>query len=143
MQSPSDGPPPVFVDHSGRRRRLSVLAGTGLAVGLLASLGLILAGLMTGSSVSVPGWPEDSDIEQPFDVGVDELDISPSSTSKAPVPRAEATPSVSPATTSAAPTPRASAQPQVTVVTRPTTSPTQDDPGRGTTKPNKSPGKPN
>lgn len=49
---------PVFVDRSGRRRRWTVLAGTGMAVGLAASLTLIVMGLLGGSPSAVPGWPD-------------------------------------------------------------------------------------
>lgn len=50
--------PPVFVDGTGRRRKLSVLIGASLAVGLLASLGLILAGLFAGGPLPLPSWPD-------------------------------------------------------------------------------------
>lgn len=49
---------PVFVDGTGRRRRLAVFAGGGIGVGLLVSLTLIVVGLFTGSPLPVPGWPE-------------------------------------------------------------------------------------
>jgi hypothetical protein len=53
-----DDAPPVFVDRTGRRRRLMVTVGAVLATGLLASIGLLVAGLFTGASVPLPGWPE-------------------------------------------------------------------------------------
>lgn len=49
---------PVFVDGTGRRRRLAVFAGVGIGVGLLVSLTLIVVGLFSGSPMPVPGWPE-------------------------------------------------------------------------------------
>jgi hypothetical protein len=47
---------PVFVDGSGRRRRIATVMGVVLGTGLLASLGLIVAGLF-GVSSSPPGLP--------------------------------------------------------------------------------------
>jgi len=49
---------PVFVDGSGRRRRIATVMGVILGTGLLASLGLIVAGLFGVSSPSPPGLPE-------------------------------------------------------------------------------------
>ncbi|MGY0005625.1 hypothetical protein, partial [Micromonospora sp. I033] len=69
MQNEPGGAPPVFVDRTGRRRRLTVIAGTAMGLGLLTSFGLILAGLFFDSSVPLPGW---SDTRQsPIEAGVD------------------------------------------------------------------------
>ncbi|MBO4205151.1 hypothetical protein [Micromonospora echinofusca] len=134
--------PPVFVDGSGRRRRLSVLAGTGIGVGLLASLGLILAGLFTGSSVPLPGWPE-SKPARPIEAGVDELGVSPDAAQPTPGPSSTAT--GAPSRTPSAP---------ASATTRPGAAPTAQPsrtevPGQGDTrrnepagKPSRSPGKP-
>ncbi|HET8661656.1 MAG TPA: hypothetical protein VFM55_21995 [Micromonosporaceae bacterium] len=48
----------VFVDRSGRRRRLVTLVGAGLGVLLVASLSILLAGLFSSGPVSIPGWPD-------------------------------------------------------------------------------------
>jgi hypothetical protein len=48
---------PVFVDRTGRRRRLAIFVGLGIGAGLLASLALIIAGLVGGSATPSPGWP--------------------------------------------------------------------------------------
>ncbi|MEV0719675.1 hypothetical protein [Asanoa sp. NPDC050611] len=46
----------VFVDRTGRRRRvLAWLAVTSAAV-LVGALGLLAAGLLTGSPLPLPGW---------------------------------------------------------------------------------------
>src|SRR4029450_3136331 len=51
-------PRPVFVDRSGRRRRLVVLSGVGLAAVLVAGLVVLFAGLTSGSAWHVPGSPD-------------------------------------------------------------------------------------
>jgi hypothetical protein len=51
-------PRPVFVDRSGRRRRLVVLSGVGLAAVLVAGLVVLFAGLTSGSAWHVPGFPD-------------------------------------------------------------------------------------
>ncbi|MEH1012418.1 hypothetical protein V6U90_04735 [Micromonospora sp. CPCC 206060] len=131
--------PPVFVDGSGRRRRLSMLAGTSIGVGLLASLGLILAGLFTGSSVPLPGWPE-SKPARPIEAGVDELGASPGAVQPTPDPAtpSDATPSRTPSAPATRPGAAPTAQPNRSAV-----------PGQGDTrrnepagKPSRSPGKP-
>jgi hypothetical protein len=50
-------PDPVFVDHTGRRRRL--IRGAGLAVGvvLVAYLGVLVVGLVSGSGAPLTPWP--------------------------------------------------------------------------------------
>lgn len=49
---------PVFVDQSGRRRRLAVLIGSALGGLLIAILGLLLAGLSGAVGVPLPGFPD-------------------------------------------------------------------------------------
>jgi hypothetical protein len=49
---------PVFVDRSGRRRRLFTSLGAGLGVLLAASFLLLIAGLMGTSPVPLPGLPQ-------------------------------------------------------------------------------------
>ncbi|MFD0823557.1 hypothetical protein ACFQ0D_35730, partial [Micromonospora zhanjiangensis] len=48
---------PVFVDRTGRRRRLTVLIGTGAGTVLVASLVALFAGLLGGSPTAIPDWP--------------------------------------------------------------------------------------
>jgi hypothetical protein len=75
---PAHSSDPVFVDRTGRRRRLTVLTGVGAGTALVASLGLIVAGFLGGSSTSIPGWPTGAGPKQP-DRGVvaDEVIASP------------------------------------------------------------------
>jgi hypothetical protein len=49
---------PVFVDRSGRRRRLAVLVGSSLAVVIVVAIVMLLAGLSGVSPLSVPGFPD-------------------------------------------------------------------------------------
>lgn len=48
---------PVFLDRSGRRRRLVLLVGALVGVVLLASLVLLAAGLSGASPTRLPGFP--------------------------------------------------------------------------------------
>lgn len=141
MHDQPGGAPPVFVDRTGRRRRLTVIAGTAMGLGLLTSLVLIFAGLFFDSSVAVPGWSEDrAPIEAELE-GRDDLGRT-SSTAPEPAPAtstAEPLPGATTSTASAAPTTTA------TPAARPT--PTEHGQGLGngprpSGKPTKSPGKP-
>ncbi|MFC0507494.1 hypothetical protein [Micromonospora costi] len=142
MHNQPGAEPPVFVDRTGRRRRLTVIAGTAMGVGLLASVVLILAGLFFESPVPVPGWP-DSRPARPIEAGLDGRDGIGTSPSAGP----------SPATTSTSPAGMPSRSPSPTAVrattvptgaARPTGSerPGQGDERRNTPKPSRSPGKP-
>ncbi|MBF9135414.1 hypothetical protein I0C86_41930 [Plantactinospora sp. S1510] len=84
---PASGRPPgrvkpVFVDRTGRRRRLAVLAGLGVGAGLLVSLGMLVLGLLAGGPVTVPGWPDARGEHAPEDPAVGRLGVdgSPSAT---------------------------------------------------------------
>jgi hypothetical protein len=48
---------PVFVDRSGRRRRLFTLVGAGFGVLLLIGLIAVVASLFGGGPSQLPGWP--------------------------------------------------------------------------------------
>ena len=48
---------PVFVDRSGRRRRLTAMIGAALGVALVATLAAFAVGLSSGSPLSIPGLP--------------------------------------------------------------------------------------
>jgi len=49
---------PVFLDRSGRRRRLAVMAGASLAVAMVASLAVFAASLSGASPIQLPGFPD-------------------------------------------------------------------------------------
>lgn len=140
MQNQPGGAPPVFVDRTGRRRRLTVIAGTAMGLGLLTSLGLILAGLFFDSTVPLPGWSDTK--APPIEAGVDAPSRDEAGTTPSPRP-----PSVT-STSPAAPTPTAV---RTTAPTRATTSasprptgtvPGQGDERRNTARPSRTPGKP-
>ncbi|RAO43428.1 hypothetical protein GAR06_04560 [Micromonospora saelicesensis] len=140
MHSQPGSVPPVFVDGTGRRRRLTVIAGTAMGLGLLTSLVLIAAGLFLDTSVPLPGWSEDSRGTRPVEAGVD--GVKP--------PRVAESPSPSPAARTSAPLPRAnptSDRSPTTAATATGTPSAIDQPGRGdehrrNAKPSRSPGKP-
>ena len=144
MHTQPGGSPPVFVDGTGRRRRLSILAGTAMGLGLLTSLGLIAAGLLTDSSVPLPGWSENQKPKKPVEAGVDGVGglgpaptvtprPSPVTSTSAPVPGR----TTGAATTTPAPTSTVPGNPRVTESGRPG----QGD-ERRTAKPSRSPGRP-
>ncbi|MFG2010640.1 hypothetical protein ACGFNF_16355 [Micromonospora sp. NPDC048868] len=139
MRNQSSGAPPVFVDRTGRRRRLTVIAGTAMGFGLLTSLGLIAAGLFMDSSVSPPGW-SDTRPAAPREAEADGRSEVGGASSARPRP--------SPVTSSAVPVPtRTAGDGTAPTIGVPTVRPSRsDEPGRGderrTAKPNRSPGKP-
>jgi len=49
---------PVFLDRSGRRRRLVLLAGLCLGAVLIGSLALLGVGLSGASPIHIPGFPD-------------------------------------------------------------------------------------
>ncbi|MEV4198577.1 hypothetical protein [Micromonospora globbae] len=131
--------PPVFVDRTGRRRRLAVIGGTVMGLGLLTSIALILAGLLFEAPVPVPGWP-DSRPAQPVEAGVDGRDGFGHSPSTVPSPDARTgTPTTTPPSTA-----DRSPGPALTRSARPARSdhPGQGDERRPTPRPSRSPGKP-
>ncbi|MEO3773701.1 hypothetical protein [Micromonospora sp. B9E7] len=143
MHNPPGSAPPVFVDGTGRRRRLTVIAGTAMGLGLLTSLALIAAGLFLDTSVPLPGWTDDSRGTRPVEAGVDGIiqprvapSPSPSVTrTSAPLPRA------TPTTGNQAPSP-AGTTATATGAPAATDPPGRGDEHRNTAKPSKSPGKP-
>ena len=52
---------PVFVDRSGRRRRIMMLTGIGVAAALLAGLAVMVAGVFGASALALPGFPTGTD----------------------------------------------------------------------------------
>ncbi|MEU7994474.1 hypothetical protein AB0B83_03910 [Micromonospora sp. NPDC049060] len=141
MRNQPSGAPPVFVDRTGRRRRLTVIAGTAMGLGLLTSLGLIAAGLFMDSSVSPPGW-SDTRPAAPREAEADVRGEVGGASSARPRP--------SPVTSTSVPTPTRTAGDGTAPATAtgvPTARPSRsDEPGRGderrTAKPSRSPGKP-
>jgi hypothetical protein len=53
----SNGSGPVFVDRTGRRRRLVTAFGVGVGLVLAAVMALIVAGVFGASPVPLPGLP--------------------------------------------------------------------------------------
>ncbi|MFU8851001.1 hypothetical protein ACNAW0_08465 [Micromonospora sp. SL1-18] len=144
MHNQSGGAAPVFVDRTGRRRRLTVIVGTAMGLGLLTSLGLILAGLLFDSPVPLPGWSE-TKARPPIEAGVN----GPSRPAEHPRPSPRPEPVIR--TTSPLPAPAPTAT-RTTTTAQPTAQPTVPGPrasvpGRGderrnSARPSKSPGKP-
>ncbi|MEO3745018.1 hypothetical protein [Plantactinospora sp. B5E13] len=118
----------MFVDRTGRRRRLAVLAGSGLGAGLLVSLGAIALGLFAGGSVPVPGWPDPQDGTGRERAGVGQLVDAPG---PGTIPTGQGGPAEGPARPPAE-TPRTTPAPSAS-----TTRANPGDPHR-----NPSPGKP-
>ncbi|MEV0152872.1 hypothetical protein AB0H57_03915 [Micromonospora sp. NPDC050686] len=146
MRNQPGGAPPVFVDRTGRRRRLTVIAGTVLGLGLLTSVGLIAAGLFSDSSVSLPGWSDTGRGQSPIkaDVGKgDRLDEAAQPPGRRPGPSA-VTSTAAPVVTRSSPA--ATGQPSGPTAA-PTTQPTATHRGQGverrnSARPSRSPGKP-
>ncbi|NES26159.1 hypothetical protein GCE86_27055 [Micromonospora terminaliae] len=140
MPNQPNAAPPVFVDRTGRRRRLTVIAGVAMGLGLLTSFGLILAGLFFDSTVPLPGWSDTK--PPPIEAGVDAppRDREPTAPSPRPSSATRTGPSASApsATHTTVPTRAAT-----TAAPRPTASvPGQGDERRNSARPSRSPGKP-
>lgn len=112
---------PVFVDHTGRRRRVAIAVGSALGVLLVVGLVMLTAGLLSGTPVPLPGWPDTA--QRGREEAVPTPRPSPSKVNK---------PGVTKPTQTATTTPRASA-----TATRP-----GNGNGHGHGRPSKSPGKP-
>jgi hypothetical protein len=128
---------PVFVDRTGRRRHLAILAGLGIGAGLLVSLALIIAGLVGGASAPLPGWPA-SGSQRHGEGGVADLSrIAPDGSDNPATTSTTAPVGASGGTTSAQPSPSPTQQ-------LATPRPGQGDDHRRTPdgKPSRSPGKP-
>ncbi|HEX5596701.1 MAG TPA: hypothetical protein VFX61_11905 [Micromonosporaceae bacterium] len=139
-ETPSrEDPRPVFVDRSGRRRRMAVFAGIGIGAGLLVSLALIVAGLFTGSSVPLPGWPDGIGQHQQDGPKLEPVPVPTTSAPASPTRTDSPSQPGDPTSTTTA-TPRPTAPAPAT-----TERPGQGDEHRATQppgKPSKSPGKP-
>jgi hypothetical protein len=62
-------PRPVFLDRTGRRRRIVLLTGVGLATMLASGLVVLVIGLSGGSGWHVPGFPDANNAVTGVDVG--------------------------------------------------------------------------
>ncbi|MEV6931975.1 hypothetical protein AB0M46_46840 [Dactylosporangium sp. NPDC051485] len=80
---------PVFMDRSGRRRRVITALGAALGVLLFAGVGLLVTGLLGSSRVPLPGLP---------DSGRGALQQRDAGGGRAPVPAPAPATSVPPAT---------------------------------------------
>ncbi|WP_157522741.1 hypothetical protein [Herbidospora cretacea] len=149
-------PPAVFVDQSGRRRRLITMVSIGSSIPLVALLAVVIGGLFSDTGLSVHGWPGERQAGP--------ADIASPSPARKPRPerpspsrtRAAIHPAVStarPASPSARPShrprpvksqaprrrpehsPSPTAEPTTSLTTVPTTEPPDAPSGRPTTGP--------
>jgi hypothetical protein len=93
---------PVFVDRSGRRRRLFTLLGAGFGVLLLIGLIAVAASFFSGGPAQLPGWPGQGGAAQLKPSAV-EPTAQPQTTTAAPGMTASLSPTPKKATTTAAP----------------------------------------
>jgi hypothetical protein len=97
----SNGSGPVFVDLTGRRRRLVTALGIGAGLALVAAIALLVAGVLGASPVPLPGLPRGGQGAQQGTVVPAELLPSTQPPGPATSPPARP-PSVAPSTSSAA-----------------------------------------
>ena len=59
-EEPAEDEPagPVFVDQSGRRRRMAILIGSSVAVVIVVALVMLATGLSGAAPLSIPGFPD-------------------------------------------------------------------------------------
>ncbi|MEV0271269.1 hypothetical protein AB0H43_21030 [Hamadaea sp. NPDC050747] len=113
---------PVFVDRSGRRRRLITVLGAALGVSLLLGLIGLGASLLGGGPAQLPGWPGHGGAAEPKPSVVAEPSGEPSSstaTTRTSVPTGSVSPSATPRTAAT------SAPPGQTNTHRPTAKPSR------------------
>ncbi|GIF78313.1 hypothetical protein [Asanoa siamensis] len=117
----------VFVDRTGRRRRILTWVAVASGALLVSALGLLAAGLLAGGPLPLAGWTGDG----PGTPGRDAAVIGP-----APVPP--------PPVTQRATAPSSRARPSVAATPRPSaaTASATDRPGRGVGRGNKPTAKP-
>ncbi|MFB9449252.1 hypothetical protein Dvina_17245 [Dactylosporangium vinaceum] len=120
---------PVFVDRSGRRRRLFTVFGTGVGVALTAGAALLVAGLTGSSPLPLPLLPQGVHGGTQRDEG--SAGVQPiRATPRATAPSAAARPNHPPATTTA-PGPTAATTPATAAPGNPhTTHPGNPKPNR-------------
>ena len=124
----SNGMGPVFVDLTGRRRRLVTALGVGAGLLLVAAIALLIAAVLGASPVPLPGLPRGGQGAQQGTVVPAELLPSAEPAASATPPSARGT-SVAPSTSSAA-TPAPAATASSAAPTHRGNKPT-DNPGNG------------
>jgi hypothetical protein len=92
---------PVFLDRSGRRRRLVLVAGAFFGVLLMASAGMLVAGMSGASPTGVPGFP---DAVRQVDEATPGPDAPPPTTTPDPGTSGQVPPSTLPTPGASAPT---------------------------------------
>lgn len=132
MNEPTDAldSEPVFVDPSGRRRRIARNVGIAAGCLLAAYLATVMFAVVTGSRAPLTPWPEGRASAGAVAPGDDVLRHAPLHTATAPRTRpGTATPASGTAPTAAAPAPASS--PTHASSTRTSATPTPALPGRG------------
>lgn len=98
---------PVFVDRSGRRRRLLATAGTGVGATMVVALGVVVAGLFGASPAHIPGLPGGRHAEpassQQGDAGLEGRPDAASRATDRPTATGSATPTTTPVAAVATP----------------------------------------
>jgi hypothetical protein len=107
MTGPTD---PVFVDRSGRRRRLVAVAGSAGALVLVLAVVALLAGVTGTGPAALPGWADTA--------------AKPARTQQARATPTRTTPSASPRTTRRTPDAPATTRSRTAAPTIPSASPT-------------------
>jgi hypothetical protein len=106
-------PSAVFVDGTGRRRRVVAVIGAGFAVALLVALGLLVSGVSGNSPLHLPGLPEDAGARAPAGAHSSSGDAPEPNTSRARlVPSLIPTPAAVASVPSRAPAGQASVTPR-------------------------------
>ncbi|MFI6318381.1 hypothetical protein ACIBG8_12715 [Nonomuraea sp. NPDC050556] len=130
----------VFVDQSGRRRRILMIVGVLTGTLAVACVAILIGGAFTSTSFSVIGWPGSEQTADPLPTGLESVRTpTPSRTAS---PRPSRTPGASPtASRTATPTPsrtrtttpastaKPSPSPSPSASGTPSDSPTTQEPG--------------
>jgi hypothetical protein len=132
---------PVFLDTSGRRRRLVITVGLAFAGAILSGIGMLAFGLGAGTPVTVPGWPG-ADLGRPEPVRgeVGPARLGAGSPTPTALPRPDTSPGLAGTATTRPASPPARATPAPTPMSTPNRGAGTGN--RPTAKPSKSPGKP-
>ncbi|HTF08920.1 MAG TPA: hypothetical protein VK659_12185 [Asanoa sp.] len=119
----------IFVDRTGRRRRVLNWLAVAAAAILVGALGLLVAGLLTGAPLPLRGWSDHSAVPPGPDAAV----IGPAPTPAPPPPASPGPPTAVPRSTT----------PAARLTTPPTaTADTSERPGRGNGRENRPTAKP-
>ncbi|MCP2328423.1 hypothetical protein HDA40_006930 [Hamadaea flava] len=123
LEHPDRNTRPVFVDRSGRRRRLITVLGAALGVSLLLGLIGLGASLIGGGPAQLPGWPGHGGGAEPKPSAVAEPSVSPSRSTAATTRTTD--PSVSASPSATARTSATSVPPGQTNTHRPSAKPSR------------------